>query len=141
MPQPQLEKLVNDLRLYHARIHEFPASFSEINALVWHTRPAPDYGREGRQARVKHYYYFYTRVNERTCAVWALPMGPRRQDAAAFFIVLTPEWLRGWRGPALEDEVIHKLPAIPPPAQLAALRLQELPARVFHQSKPRGIWQ
>lgn len=141
VPQPQIEKLVNDLRLYHARTKQFPASFTEINALIWRTQPAPNYGSEGRQARVKHYYYFYTRVNSQTCAIWALPTGPRRQDASSFFVVLTPDWLRSWLGKALDDDVIHQLPAIPKPDQLAALSLQELPARVFSQSKPRSVWQ
>ncbi|HMY76140.1 MAG TPA: hypothetical protein PLQ88_30250 [Blastocatellia bacterium] len=138
MPQPQFEKLTNDLRLYHTRTGQFPAVFTEINELLWHTKPAPDYGSDGRQARTKNYYYFYTRVNEQTCAIWALPTGPRRQYASSFFIVLTPEWLRSWKGKAIEDDVINRLPAIPKPDQLAALMMQEMPSRVFNQQNEKG---
>jgi hypothetical protein len=138
MPQPQLEKLTKDLRLYHNRTGRFPAAFTEVNDLLWRTKPAPDYGGNGRQARTKNYYYFYTRVNERTCAIWALPTGPRRNYASSFFIVLTPEWLRSWKGNAIEDDVISRLPAIPKPDQLAALMMQEMPSRVFNQQNERG---
>jgi hypothetical protein len=138
MPQPQLEKLTSDLRLYHTRTGRFPATFTEINELLWRTKPSPDYGSDGRQARTKNYYYFYTRVNEQTCAIWALPTGPRRQYASSFFIVLAPEWLRSWKGKAIEDDVINRLPAIPKPDQLAALMMQEMPSRVFNQQNERG---
>ena len=68
----------------------------------------------------------------------ALPTGPRRQYASSFFIVLAPEWLRSWKGKAIEDDVISRLPAIPKPDQLAALMMQEMPSRVFNQQNERG---
>jgi hypothetical protein len=139
VPQPQLEKLTNDLRLYYMRMDRFPATFIEINDLLWHTKPTPDYGGDGRQARTKNYYYFYTRVDQQTCAIWALPMGPRRQYASSFFLVLSFEWLRSWQGKALTDDVINKLPALPNPDQLATLMMQELPARIFHQRMKEGV--
>lgn len=139
MPQPQLEKLTGDLRLYHSRTGKFPTTFTEINDLLWHTKPTPNYGDDGRQARTKNYYYFYTRVDEQTCAIWALPMGPQRQYASSFFVVLTIQWLRSWRGKAIADDVISKLPAIPNLDQLAALMMQEMPARVFNQRTKGGV--
>src|SRR5947209_20343740 len=50
MPQPQMEKLIRDLRLFHSRTRRFPKTFDEINYLIWHTLPKPDYGVDGRQA-------------------------------------------------------------------------------------------
>ena len=131
MPQPQLEKLTHDLRLYHKQTGRFPVSFTEINAVIWHTKPTPTYGNDGRQARTKNYYYFYTSVDAHTCALWALPTGPQRQYGSSFFVVLTPEWQRSWSGKSLADEVIATLPAIPKPEQLSALLMQEQPARLF----------
>jgi hypothetical protein len=130
LPQPQIEKLVKDMRLFHSRVKRFPRNFSEINDLIWHTRPMPDYGPEGRQARTRNYYYYYTRVDEQTCAIWALPIGPRRQDGASFFLVLTPGWQRTWRGKAIEEGAISSLPAIPQPDRLAELMMREQPARI-----------
>lgn len=131
MPQSQLEKLTNDLRLYYLRAGKFPANFAEINAALWHTRPTPNYGSDGRQARTKNYYYFYTSVDAQTCTLWALPTGPQQQYGSSFFVVLTQEWQRSWSGKAVADEVIATLPAIPKPEQLSALSMQEQPTRVF----------
>jgi hypothetical protein len=126
MPQPQIEKLVKDLRLFHSQAKRFPRNFSEINELIWRTRPTPNYGAEGRQARAKNYYYFYTRANDGQCAIWAIPLGPRRRDASAFFLVLSPEWLRVWKGEALDEAAIPTIPAIPSTDELTNLRMREI---------------
>ena len=130
-PQPQIEKLLKDLRTYHTNTKQFPSNFVEINQRLWHTTPPPDYGSDGREARTKNYYYWYTKVNHETCAFWAFPVGPQRQYAATFFVVLAPGWARAWQGKARSDAVIAHLPAIPSPQALAELNMQELPARVL----------
>lgn len=134
-PQSQVERLIRDLRRYQAQTNHFPTSFTEINELLWQTQPKPDYGVDGRQARVKHYYYYYTRVEQQKCVLWALPLGPQRQYAASFFVVITPNWMRGWKGKALADDVIGKVPAIPSPGDLATLSMREIPVHVSTNGK------
>jgi hypothetical protein len=135
LPQPQIEKLSRDLHLFHTRKGRFPQTFNEINELLWHDRTKPDYGARGRQARVKNYYYLYTRVNDRQCAVWALPLGPRRHYASSFFFVLSLNWLRVWKGRAMNDEEIMRVPAIPSLKTLGELGMLESPPQtVLHQS-------
>ncbi len=134
-PQPQVERLARDLRRFYAETRRFPTNFIEINQLIWHTKPEPDYGSDGRRAWTKNYSYFYTKVNDETCVFWALPVGPQRQYAASFFIVLSPNWMRAWMGRAMSDEEISKVPAIPSPATLAEFKMQEAPSRVFSASK------
>jgi hypothetical protein len=131
MPQPQLEKLARDLRIYQVKEGHFPTTFIEINNLIWHTKPSPNYGSEGRQACVKNYYYFYTRVDNQTCAIWALPIGPQRHYASSFFVVYSFGWSRRWIGKAMNDETISSLPAIPAPDKLAELGMRELSARAL----------
>lgn len=139
-PQPQVERLIRDLRSYHTQTGHFPQNFAEINARLWHARPAPDYGAEGRQARTKNYYYLYTRVSEDKCAFWALPIGPKREYGVAFFVVIAPGWMRIWKGEALQDEVMARLPVIPSPEVLAEFKFQEVPGRVFSQVNGRSIF-
>jgi hypothetical protein len=131
MPQPQIERLTRDLRLFHSQTRRFPKNFSEINELIWHTLPKPDYGSDGRQALVKNYRYFYTMVNDRQCAIWAIPIGPQRHYGSTFFVVLSPGWMRLWKGQAMSDEEMARIPAIPSPNVLAELRLRETSSRVF----------
>jgi len=130
-PQPQVERLVKGLRLFQSRTSRFPKNFIEVNQLIWRAAPAPNYGNEGRQARAKNYYYYYTKVSDETCAFWALPVGPQRHYAPSFFVVLSPGWMRAWRGEAMDDEEIARIPTIPSPTVLADLKMQETPARVF----------
>lgn len=133
-PQPQIERLIKDLLTYHRQTRQFPKNFVEINQRLWHTVPSPDYGQGAREARTKNYFYWYTQVNADTCAFWALPTGPQRQYASAFFIVLAPGWARAWKGKACSDEEINGLPAIPSSQLIATMQMQELPARVFRAS-------
>ncbi|MFN7931037.1 MAG: hypothetical protein U0Y68_24540 [Blastocatellia bacterium] len=70
-------------------------------------------------------------MNADICAFWALPTGPQRQYAAAFFVVLAPDWARAWKGKVRSDEEIGHLPAILTPQALAEINMQELPARFF----------
>src|SRR2546428_8656510 len=58
-PQPQVERLVKDLRLFQSRTSRFPKNFIEVNQLIWRAAPAPDYRNEGRQAPSKKHYYYY----------------------------------------------------------------------------------
>ncbi|MBO0721906.1 MAG: hypothetical protein J2P41_13870 [Blastocatellia bacterium] len=131
MPQQQLEKLTRDLRVYQAKEGHFPNTFTEIDNLIWHTKPSLNYGSEGRQARTKNYYYFYTKIDNKTCAVWALPIGPQRHYASSYFLVLSPVWARRWIGKAMDDDIISSLPAIPTPDKLAELGMCELPGRTL----------
>ncbi len=134
-PQPQVERLVKDLRLFQSRSNRFPRNFIEVNQLIWRATPAPDYGSDGRQARAKNYYYYYTKVSDETCAFWALPVGPQRHYAPSFFVVLSPGWMRAWKGRAMSDEEIAQIPAIPSLSALAQLEMQEMPARVYSTNK------
>ena len=132
MPRPQIEKLVKDLQRFHSQTSRFPRNFVELNDLIWHTQPKPNYGTEGRQARTKNYYYFYTRVDEQRCAIWAVPLGPRRDDASSFFLVIAPDWERIWRGKSLDESAISTLPPVPSGNELTSLQLIELPIRILN---------
>jgi len=134
-PQPQVERLARDLRRFYAETRRFPANFIEINGRLWHTKPQPDYGSDGRRAWTKNYFYFYTKVNDETCAFWALPIGPELHYASSFFVVLSPGWMRAWKGEAMSDEEIAQIPAIPSPAVLEQFKMQEMPSRVFSAAK------
>lgn len=127
LPQAQVERLIKDLRHYQSQTRHFPTTFAEVNERIWHTTPAPDYGSDNRRARTKNYYYRYTKVNDETCAFWALPVGPQRHYAASFFVVLSPGWSRAWKGKPMSDEQITQIADIPTPEMLAEFGLNEMP--------------
>lgn len=135
LPQSQVERLIKDLRLYQSQTRHFPATFAEVNERLWHTTPTPNYGDDGRRARTKNYHYLYTKVNDEICAFWSLPVGPQRRYAASFFVVLSPIWLRAWKGKAMGDEEMAKLTEIPSPDALADIGMHEMPARDLTTNK------
>jgi hypothetical protein len=94
--------------------------------LIWHTYPTPDYGSEGRRVWTKNYFYLYTKVSDETCAFWALPVGPRREYASSFFVVVSTNWLRIWKGKAMSDGEIVVVPNIPSPQVLSESGFTEL---------------
>src|SRR5262245_35199508 len=63
---------------------------------------------KNRQAHTKNYYYYYTKISDETCAFWALPVGPQRHYAPLFFVVLSPRWMRAWKGQAMNDEELMR---------------------------------
>ena len=129
-PRHQVERLIRDLRRYYVETKRFPANFHDINQRLWHTRPQPDYGVNNREARVKNYFYWYTQVEEGKCVLWALPTGPQREYGSAFFVVITPEWVRAWKGKAMSEEKLQRLPAIAPMQVLADLGWAEFTVRM-----------
>lgn len=134
-PQPQVERLIRDLRRFHAETKQFPLNFHELNDRLWHTQPSPEYGTDGKQARVKNYLYQYTQVESHKCVFWALPIGAQREYGAAFYVVITPEWVRGWKGKALTDERLEGLPAIPNGGKLTELGMREMNTPVLNSQK------
>jgi hypothetical protein len=86
---------------------------------------------------MNNYYYFYYLVDPRACTLWAIPINKRREEGSTFFLALTPEAARRWKGAPLGLEEIKRLPPIPEPLQLALLGLIEQP-RGDLQPSPEG---
>jgi hypothetical protein len=72
-----------------------------------------------------NYYYLYYAVDSGACTLWAIPINKRREEGSTFFLALSPETVRRWKGAPLALDEIKRLPGIPEPAQLALLGLTE----------------
>jgi hypothetical protein len=59
------------------------------------------------------------------------PNWPAATLRSTFFVVLAPGWMRAWKGQAMSDEEMARIPAIPSQAALADLKLREMPPRIF----------
>ena len=131
VPQLAIAQLVNSLRAYQAQSGQFPKNFHDLNERIWRRDPPPAFGQEGRDILLNYYWYFYTQVNAETCALWALPLGPKRELGKAFYVVLTPNWMRVWKGAALSDEQQRLIHNIPTPELLAQLQMKEQSVKRF----------
>jgi hypothetical protein len=125
LPQPSVDHIIKALRAYHQKAGRFPQSFAEFDTRVWRQSPARILGRDGRSLSMANYYYIYYLVDPGTCTLWAIPINKRREEGSTFFLALSPETARRWKGAALALYEIKHLPDVPEPAQLALLGLTE----------------
>jgi hypothetical protein len=119
------DQIVKGLRSYHHQVGRFPQSFVELEARVWRHTRTPNFGDDGCSLSMANYYYLYYAVDASACTLWAIPVNKRREEGSTFFLALSPEIARRWKGAPLALDEIEKLPALPNPAQLAPLGLTE----------------
>lgn len=127
VPRLGIDSLVKALRTYHQQSGRFPKDFRELEALVWKHKRKPDFGVDGRTLSIANYYYLYHMVDARTATIWAVPTGPRREQASTHFLVLTLEGMRRWKGAPLDLEEVSRLRPVPDHRELALLGMTEQP--------------
>ena len=125
MPRLAADSLIKGLRIYYQQTGSFPASFRELETRVWKHSKAADFGVDGRNLSVANYTYIYYPVEAKTCTIWIIPTGPRREEGATHFLLLTPESLRRWKGAPLSLDEVKKLPSVPQYREMAVLGMTE----------------
>lgn len=102
---PQIDpivKIIRGLRQYQQNTASFPQTFNQVEAQVWKHPHPPPYGSGGHTLVLKSYYYLYSFISPTRCTLWAVPVGPRAQEAASYFLVLAPTERKKFKGPALD---------------------------------------
>ena len=131
LPRPAVDQIVKALRTYHRKVGKFPGSFVDLETRVWRSKKPPTFGENGRSLLMANYYYIYSPIDTGACTLWAIPINKRREEGSTFFLALTPEQARRWKGAPLAFDEIKRLPSFPGSAQLAMLGLTEQsPTRV-----------
>lgn len=127
LPRLAADSMIKGLRQYQRQAGQFPEDLSELEQRVWRHEKPPDFGPAKRTLTVANYYYMYSRVDPLTCALWAIPSGPRREEGSTHFLVVGPEVIRRWKGPALSKSDMDKLAAVPTSDVLSVLGMTEQP--------------
>lgn len=127
LPRLAADSMVKGLRQYQRQTGQFPGDFAELEQRVWKHTSIPDFGPAKRTLTVANYYYMYSKVDPLTCAVWAIPSGPRREEGSTHFLVIGPEVIRRWKGPALSKLDIDKLEPVPTTVVLNVMGMTEQP--------------
>jgi hypothetical protein len=125
LPRPAVDQIIKALRAYHQKAGTFPQSFTELETRVWRQSHGRAFGEDGRSLSLANYYYIYSAIDSGACTLWAIPINKRREEGSTFFLALSPEIARRWKGAALAFDEIKHLPGLPEPAQLALLGLTE----------------
>jgi len=125
LPQLAAASLVRELRAYHKALGRFPESFEELDRRRKVEGRA--YELSGRAISARHYFYVMSALDAHRVTVWAIPAGPRREEAATHFIVVEPEELSVWKGAAIPIADVAAVHSNPTRGELAALGLVEQP--------------
>lgn len=127
VPRLAVDPLTKALRQYQHQMGRFPDNFTEVEERVWKHKKSPDFGPSKRTLSVANYYYIYGKADPLTCTVWAIPSGPKRQESSTYFLVITPDVIRNWKGAALSKEDIDKINSAPSSDLLNVLGMTEQP--------------
>jgi hypothetical protein len=127
IPKLAIDEMLKSVRQYQKQTGQFPDDFAEVESKVWRHNAAADFGADKRRLLARNYYYIYSKVNPLTCAIWAIPSGPKRETATTVFVVAGVDAFRAWRGPSLSKADIEKLPLIPTNDQLNVMGMIEQP--------------
>jgi hypothetical protein len=100
MPVESVSLMMRDLLKFHEKRGGFPVDLQKLEGVVWE-RKNRWFSAENRALNHRNYYYFYTRISHHRFSLWAIPTGSRREDAPTWFLVVSPENCRRWKGPAL----------------------------------------
>jgi hypothetical protein len=118
-------KIIKGLRQYQKEKAKFPASFNELETTVWKHPKPPAYDAAGRTVTLQNYYYYYTFITPTRCTLWMIPVGLHPEDSNSYFLILTPDDRRKWKGPALNLTEAAAISGTPTYAQLAMLGMIE----------------
>lgn len=153
LPLPALETVVVALRTFHRQTGRFPESFRELDERVWKGARGSQISPDGKSldAPASHYYYtLHSAGRQRASAangidtpkvsLWAVPTGPRAQEAATHFWYVTPDRIERWMGPALTAENVRAVETIPSDQQLALLVMTRQPQAATSPPQGRGIF-
>jgi hypothetical protein len=125
VPRLGVESMVKSLRQFQRQTGQFPDDFMQLEERIWKHKTLPDFGPSKRTLTVANYYYVYGKSNPSTCTVWGIPSGPKREEASTHFLVVTPDLIRRWKGPALTKTDVDRIDSDPTADLLNMLGMAE----------------
>jgi hypothetical protein len=134
LPVEAVSMMMRDLLRFHDKRGGFPQTLKDLEVVVWEKKPR-DFSLEGRALNHGNYYYFYTRISDHQFTLWAIPTGKERDEAPTWFMAVTPDVCRRWKGAALPFEQIGQIVADPSLKELGTFGLIEQPQVELNKDK------
>lgn len=127
VPVEAASMMMRDLLDFHKKRGSFPSDLKQLEGVIWEKKQDRDLSADNRTLSHRHFMYLYTRLNSHTFTLWAIPSGPARNEAATWFLSVTPDQCRRWKGAALPLDSVKEIVTAPSIAELAVLGLTEQP--------------
>lgn len=126
LPVEAVSMMMRDLLRFHDKRGGFPEDLQKLEGVVWE-RKNRLFSAENRALNHRNYYYFYTRISPHQLTLWAIPTGSKREDSPTWFLVVSPDICRRFKGAALPLEQVDRIEANPTLKQLGVFGLIEQP--------------
>lgn len=126
MPVESVSMMMRDLLRFHEKRGGFPEDLQKLEGVIWE-RKNRLFSAENRALNHRNYYYFYTKISPHQFTLWAIPTGNSREDAPTWFLVVSPDICRRFKGAALPIEQINRVKANPSMKELGIFGLIEQP--------------
>lgn len=126
LPFEAVDIMMRDILRYHEKKGGFPETLKALEGVAWEKK-ARDFSIENRAFAHRNYYYLYTRIDPHQFTLWAIPTGKSREEGATWFLSVTPDAGRRWKGGALPLDQIDRVDANPSLKELGTLGLIEQP--------------
>lgn len=124
MPVEAVSMMMRDLLRFHGKRGGFPENLQKLEDVVWE-RKNRLFSAESRALNHRNYYYFYTQISPHQFTLWAIPIGKMREDSPTWFLVVSPDICRRFKGAALPLEQIDRIEANPTLKKLGIFGLIE----------------
>lgn len=116
--------MMRDLLRYHEKRGGFPATLKSLEGIVWEKKPR-EFSIGGRALTHRRYFYFYSRIDHHHFTLWAIPTGKLREEAVTWFLSVTPQAARRWKGGSLPLDQVDQVVTDPALKDLGVLGLIE----------------
>jgi hypothetical protein len=125
LPVDAADVMMRDLLSFNKKRGVFPRDLKEMEPAVWAKKEGRGYFQGGRAMTHRNYHYLYTHVAAQHFTLWAIPIGPRREDSPTWFLSVTPALVRRWKGGALPVEQVDRVNVNPSVRLLGTLGMTE----------------
>ena len=126
LPVEAVSMMMRDLLRFYEKRGGFPDDLGKLAGVVWEQKKR-DFAIENRALNHRNYYYFYTQISPHQFTLWAIPTGSEREEAPTWFLVVTPDACRRWKGAALPFEQVKRIEPNPSLKDLGVFGLIEQP--------------
>lgn len=123
-PVEAVGMMMRDLLRFQEKRGGFPENLQKLEGVVWERKDRL-FSAENRALNHRNYYYFYTQISPHQFTLWAIPTGKMREDSPTWYLVVSPEICRRFKGAALPFEQIDRIEANPTLKKLGVLGLIE----------------
>ena len=127
LPIESAAMMMRDIVRFHEKRGAFPGDLMALEGVIWKPKERA-FSVNNRGLQHANYYYFYTRIGDHLFTLWAIPTGSSREAGATWFLTVSPNVCKRWKGAALPLEQIDCIEPNPTLQKLGVFGLVEQPA-------------